>query len=109
MKVNYLKQRHIGLSEQDEQKMLKVIGAESVEQLIITLKVFGKIFSSTNTLQTPFFTCSLERKLRIIVTASAAEVASSRREQFAKGSPVRSEIIVWKLNRASKRPWLTSA
>lgn len=34
MKVNYLKQRHIGLSEQDEQKMLKVIGAESVEQLI---------------------------------------------------------------------------
>ena len=34
MKVNYLKQRHIGLSEQDEQQMLKVIGAESVEQLI---------------------------------------------------------------------------
>lgn len=34
MKVNYLKQRHIGLSEQDEQKMLKVIGAESVKQLI---------------------------------------------------------------------------
>ena len=34
MKVNYLKQRHIGLSEQDEQLMLKVIGAESVEQLI---------------------------------------------------------------------------
>jgi len=34
VKVNYLKQRHIGLSEQDEQKMLKVIGAESVEQLI---------------------------------------------------------------------------
>ena len=34
MKVNYLKQRHIGLSEQDEQQMLKVIGVESVEQLI---------------------------------------------------------------------------
>ncbi len=34
MKVNYLKQRHIGLSEQDEQQMLEVIGAGSVEQLI---------------------------------------------------------------------------
>jgi len=34
VKVNYLKQRHIGLSEQDEQQMLKVIGVESVEQLI---------------------------------------------------------------------------
>lgn len=34
MKVNYLKQRHIGLSAQDEQTMLKVIGAESVDQLI---------------------------------------------------------------------------
>ncbi len=34
MKVNYLKQRHIGLSEQDEQQMLKVIGAGSIEQLI---------------------------------------------------------------------------
>ena len=34
VKVNYLKQRHIGLSAQDEQTMLKVIGAESVDQLI---------------------------------------------------------------------------
>ncbi len=34
MKVNYLKQRHIGLSEADQQTMLQTIGAESMEQLI---------------------------------------------------------------------------
>ena len=34
MKQNYLESRHIGLSEKDEQKMLEVIGADSLEQLI---------------------------------------------------------------------------
>ena len=34
MKVNYLKDRHIGLSEADRQEMLAAIGAESMEQLI---------------------------------------------------------------------------
>ena len=34
MKSNYLENRHIGLSEKDEQKMLEVIGAKSLEQLI---------------------------------------------------------------------------
>ena len=34
MKSNYLESRHIGLSEKDEQKMLEVIGADSLEQLI---------------------------------------------------------------------------
>ncbi len=34
MKTNYLKHRHIGLSEQDQQSMLQAIGASSIEQLI---------------------------------------------------------------------------
>ena len=34
MKVNYLKMRHIGLSEADEKKMLEAIGAESVDALV---------------------------------------------------------------------------
>lgn len=34
MKVNYLQDRHIGLTAQDEEKMLREIGAESMEQLI---------------------------------------------------------------------------
>ena len=40
--------------------------------------------------------------------ASAAAVASSSSEAFATSSPVRSQIIVWKLNCASSRPWLIS-
>ena len=34
MKTNYLKNRHIGLTEQDQQQMLEVIGVQSVDELI---------------------------------------------------------------------------
>ena len=34
MQVNYLESRHIGLTAQDEQKMLEAIGAESMEALV---------------------------------------------------------------------------
>src|SRR5580693_984425 len=40
--------------------------------------------------------------------ASAAAVASSSSEALATSSPARSEIMVWKLMSASKRPWLIS-
>ena len=42
---------------------------------------------------------------RSSVIASAAAVPSSRSEAFAVGSPVRSPTTVWKLMRASRRPW----
>jgi hypothetical protein len=38
------------------------------------------------------------------VIASPAAVASSRRDALARGRPVRSATIVWKLRRASRRP-----
>ena len=41
--------------------------------------------------------------------ASAAEVASSSREAFAMGRPVRSITIVWKFSSASSRPCAISA
>jgi len=34
MKVNYLESRHIGLTPEDEKKMLETVGAESVEALV---------------------------------------------------------------------------
>ena len=34
MKVNYLESRHIGLTPEDEKKMLEAVGAESVEALV---------------------------------------------------------------------------
>ena len=34
MKTNYLKSRHIGLTEQDQHQMLEVIGVKSVDELI---------------------------------------------------------------------------
>jgi hypothetical protein len=37
--------------------------------------------------------------------ASAAAVASSSSDAPATGSAVRSEIMVWKFSRASRRPW----
>ncbi len=40
--------------------------------------------------------------------ASAAAVPSSSSEALATSSPVRSQIMVWKLNSASSRPWLIS-
>ena len=44
-----------------------------------------------------------------IPMASAAAVASSRREALASSIPVRSETIVWNIKSASRRPWLISA
>ncbi len=43
------------------------------------------------------------------VMASAAAVASSRREALATGMAVSSETMVWKLRSASRRPWAISA
>ena len=34
MKVNYLKNRHIGLSEEDRNAMLQEVGVKSIEELI---------------------------------------------------------------------------
>ena len=45
---------------------------------------------------------------RISVIASAAAVDSSSIDALAISIPVRSVTIVWKLRRASKRPWLIS-
>lgn len=44
-----------------------------------------------------------------ILIASPAAVASSSIEQLDMGKPLRDEIIVWKLIRASRRPWDISA
>ena len=43
------------------------------------------------------------------VMASAAAVASSNMEALAMGMAVKSQIMVWKLTKASMRPWLISA
>ena len=37
--------------------------------------------------------------------ASAAAVASSSNDAFARSMPVRSATIVWKSSSASRRPW----
>ena len=42
---------------------------------------------------------------RTSVIASAAAVPSSRSEEFEVGRPARSATTVWKLMRASSRPW----
>ena len=41
--------------------------------------------------------------------ASAAAVASSNKEALAIGSPVKSQTMVWKFNKLSKRPCAISA
>src|SRR5206468_2485527 len=46
---------------------------------------------------------------RHMCIASAAAVASSSRDAPARGRPVRSATTVWKLIRASSRPWAISA
>ena len=51
---------------------------------------------------------SLVARRRISVTASATAVLSSSSDAFAVSRPVRSVTIVWKLRRASSRPWLIS-
>ena len=43
-----------------------------------------------------------------IAMASAAAVASSSSDALAISRPVRSATIVWKFNKASRRPWLIS-
>ena len=45
---------------------------------------------------------------RAIAIASAAAVASSSSDALARGRPVSSSTIVWKLSSASSRPWLIS-
>jgi hypothetical protein len=45
----------------------------------------------------------------VMCIASAAAVASSSSEALATASPVRSDIIVWKLSSASRRPCEISA
>ena len=54
------------------------------------------------------FCCARERKAYIMLTASAAAVASSRSEQLASGMAVRSHTAVWKFINASRRPCDTS-
>ena len=39
------------------------------------------------------------------MSASAADVASSKVEALETSIPVRSQIIVWKVSSASSRPW----
>ena len=41
--------------------------------------------------------------------ASAAAVPSSSKEALAISMPVKSNTMVWKFNKASKRPWAISA
>ena len=53
------------------------------------------------------FVCDFATR-RAIAMASAAAVASSSNEAFAMSSEQSSQIIVWKFNRASSRPWLIS-
>jgi hypothetical protein len=50
--------------------------------------------------------CLVARRVRVM--ASAAAVPSSSIEALAMSRPVRSVTIVWKLRRASSRPWLIS-
>ncbi len=62
--------------------------------VIITSRVCRKISSSTKNLFAPAFTAALERALNIIIIASAAAVASSRRDALAICIPVMSMIMV---------------
>jgi hypothetical protein len=67
----------------------------------ITAMVCGKVSASTS--NTASLGALLLRRIRVI--ASAAAVPSSSRDAPAMGSPVRSLTTVWKLSRASSRPW----
>ena len=75
----------------------------------MTESTWGKMFLSTKKVFFPAFTASRGRSSWIILMASPAAVASSSMEQFDMGKPVREEIMVWKLMRASRRPWDISA
>ncbi len=68
-----------------------------------TSRVCGRVSASTTN------RVLLDRPARrSIVMASAAAVASSSRDAFATGRPVRSDTAVWNANSASSRPWLIS-
>ena len=77
-------------------------------RVVITAKVCGKMFSSTKTTLAPAFCWVRERRAYIMVTASAAAVASSSSEQLASGIAVRSQTAVWKFINASSIPCDTS-
>ena len=68
-----------------------------------TATVWGWVSASTRNTSLPLF----ERRWAMAI-ASAAAVASSSMEALARSMPVRSLTIVWKLSRASSRPWLIS-
>ena len=46
--------------------------------------------------------------MKSMVMASAAAVASSSKLALANSMPVKSQTMVWKFNKASRRPWLIS-
>src|SRR4029079_5212567 len=72
-------------------------------RVAMTSMVWGRVSASTA------YTMALdleERRARVI--ASAAAVPSSSMEALAVARPVRSVTTVWKLSRASSRPWLIS-
>ena len=70
-------------------------------RVLMTSIVCGKQFRSTKNLFA--FRFLLTRFARDI--ASAAAVASSSREAFAKSIAVRSRVICWKFNKHSSLPW----
>jgi hypothetical protein len=72
--------------------------------VLITSIVYGKICLETKNLF-----LSPPRVLKAIYIASAAAVASSRRDALAMSIAVSSVIIVWKLRRDSRRPYEISA
>ena len=67
----------------------------------ITAFVWAK--TSVSTRSTAPALARVERCIKVM--ASAAAVASSRRDDPAISRPVRSVTIVWKLTSASSRPW----
>ena len=78
-------------------------------RVVTTASVCGNTLSSTNTTLAPNFCISRGRRAYIIVTASAAAVASSRSEQLPISMPVSEITAVWKLSSASRRPCEISA
>ncbi len=74
-----------------------------------TLKVWGKTASSTKNVWAPALACARGRAANNIAMASEAAVPSSSNDAFATSMSVRSVTIVWKLSKASKRPWAISA
>jgi hypothetical protein len=76
---------------------------KGIARVLITAMVWGWQKRSTK----KAFAFDLATRSAIVI-ASAAAVASSRREAFATSRPVRSQTIVWKFRSASSRPWAIS-